>query len=62
MTRYDDDYYGETDFSKLFVKKPGLSILSVNIQSVNAKFVEFESFVSRMNLVNPIRAICLQEC
>ena len=55
-------YYGETDFSKLLVKKPGLSILSVNIQSVNAKFDEFESFVSRMNLINPISAICLQEC
>ena len=54
-------YYGETDFSKLLVKKPGLSILSVNIQSVNAKFDEFESF-SRMNLINPISAICLQEC
>ena len=55
-------YYGETEFSKLLVRKPGLSILSVNIQSVNAKFDEFESFVSRMNLVNPISAICLQEC
>ena len=55
-------YYGETDFSKLLVKKPGLSILSVIIQSVNAKFDEFESFVSRINLINPISAICLQEC
>ena len=55
-------YYGETDFSKLLVKKPGLSILSVNIQSVNAKFDEIESFVSRINLINPISAICLQEC
>ena len=55
-------YYGETEFSKLLVRKPGLSILSVNIQSVNAKFDEFELFVSRMNLVNPISAICLQEC
>ena len=55
-------YYGETDFSKLSVKKPGLSIFSVNIQSVNAKFDEFESFVSKMNLINHISAICLQEC
>ena len=37
-------YYGETDFSKLLVKKPGLSIFSINIQSVNAKFDEFEAF------------------
>ena len=31
-------YYGETDFSNLLVEKPGFSILSMNIQSVNAKF------------------------
>ena len=55
-------YYSETEFSKLLVRKPGLSLLSVNIHSVNAKFDEFESFVSRMNLVNPISAICLHEC
>ena len=55
-------YYCETDFSKLLIMKPGLSILSVNIQRANAKFDEFESFVSRMNLINSISAICLQEC
>ena len=55
-------YYGETDFSNLLVEKPGFSILSMNIQSVNAKFDEFQSFVSRMNIINPISAICLQEC
>ena len=55
-------YYGETDFSKLLVHKAGFSILSLNIQSVNAKFDEFQLFVNRMNLTNPISAICLQEC
>ena len=55
-------YYGETDFSNLLVEKPGFSILNMNIQSVNAKFDEFQSFVSRMNIINPISAICLQEC
>ena len=55
-------YYGETDFSNLLVEKPGFSILSMNIQSVNAKFDEFQSFVSRMNIINPISDICLQEC
>ena len=55
-------YYGETDFSKLLVEKTGLSILSVNIQSVNAKFDEFQAFINRMNVLNPISAICLQEC
>ena len=40
-------YYGETDFSKLLVHKAGFSILSLNIQSVNAKFDEFQLFVNR---------------
>ena len=43
-------YYGETDFSKLLQKKVGLSILSVNIQCVNAKFDEFQAFVDRINV------------
>ena len=30
-------YYGETNFLNFWSKKTGLSILSVNIQSVNAK-------------------------
>ena len=53
--------YGETDFSKRLVRNAGFSILSLNIQSVNAKFDEFELFVYRMNLTNPISVICLQE-
>ena len=55
-------YYGETDFSKLLVHKAGFSIFSLNIQSVNAKFDEFQLFVNKMNLTNPISVICLQEC
>ena len=55
-------YYGETDFSKLLVHKAGFSILCLNIQSVNANFDEFQLFVNRMNLTNPISVICLQEC
>ena len=58
----DAEDNSEAHVIKLLVKKPGLSILSVNIQSVNAKFDKFESFVSRINLINPISAICLQEC
>ena len=55
-------YYNETDFSKLLQKKAGLSILSVNIQCVNAKFDEFQAFVDRINVKSPINVICLQEC
>ena len=39
-----------------------MSVLSGNIQSSNAKFDEFSSFVDRVNTHNPISAILLQEC
>ena len=55
-------YYGENKFSKLLSSKAGMSILSGNIQSINAKFDEFSSFVDRVNTHNPISAILLQEC
>ena len=37
-------------------------LLSGNIQSINAKFDEFSSFVDRVNTHNPISAILSQEC
>ena len=55
-------YYGDSEFSKLFNTKAGLSILSVNIQSINAKFDEFESFIDKVNQTHHISTICLQEC
>ena len=55
-------YYGENEFSKLLSSKAGMSILSGNIQSINAKFDEFSSFVDRVNTHNPVSAILLQEC
>ena len=38
-------YYGENEFSKLLPSKAGKSILSGNIQSINAKFDEKLYFV-----------------
>ena len=55
-------YYGENEFSILLSSMAGMSILSGNIQSINAKFAEFSSFVDRVNTHNPISAILLQEC
>ena len=56
-------YYGENEFFKLLsISKAGMSILSGNIQSINAKFDEFSSFIDRVNTHNPISAILLQEC
>ena len=51
-------YFGEADFSKLLIRKSGLCILSVNIQCINTKFNEFQSFINKMNLTNTISAIC----
>ena len=53
---------GDNEFSKLLTNKAGYTILSINNQSINAKFDEFEAFINRMNVTNPISAICLQEC
>ena len=55
-------YYDESEFSKLLNTKAGLSILSVNIQNINAKFDEFESFTDKVNQTHHISTICLQEC
>ena len=55
-------YYGENEFSKLLTNKAGYTILSINIQSIHAKFDEFEAFINRMNVTNPVSAIYLQEC
>ena len=55
-------YYSESDFSKHLNSKGGLSILRINIQCVKAKFDEFQAFIDRINVKNPINVICLQEC
>ena len=55
-------YYGENEFSKLLSSKADMSILSGNIQIINATFDEFSSFVDRINTHNPISGILLQEC
>ena len=55
-------YHGENEFSTMLTSKAGLSILSGNIQSVNAKFDEFQSLVTTVNRCHPFNAICLQEC
>ena len=46
----------------MLANKAGILILSGNIHSINAKFYKFQSSVSRVNISNPISAICLLEC
>ena len=38
LLNYYSAYYGENEFSKLLTNKDGYTILSINIQSINAKF------------------------
>ena len=42
-------YYGENEFSKMLSNKAGISILSGNIQSIDAKYDKFSSFVDKVN-------------
>ena len=52
----------ENEFSKVLSSKTGMSMLSRNIRSINAKFEEFCSFADRVNTHNPISTILLQVC
>ena len=54
-------YFTESDFHKLHSSKGSFSVMSLNCQSINAKFDEFQLFINRINKFNPIGAICLQE-
>ena len=54
-------YFTESDFYKLHSSKGSFSVMSLNCQSINAKFDEFQLFINRINKFNPIGAICLQE-
>ena len=50
-------YYGESKFSTMLAYKAGLSILSGNIQCINAKFDDFQLLVSRVNICHHISDI-----
>ena len=50
-------YYGENEFSTMLAYKAGLSILSGNIQSINAKFDDFQSFVTMVNTSHHISVV-----
>ena len=54
-------YFTESDFYKLHSRKSSFSVMSLNCQSINASFDEFQLFINHINKFNPIRAICLQE-
>ena len=54
-------YYSECDFQKLITSKDTLSIMSLNCQSINAKFDDLQLFINRSNERGHLSIICLQE-
>ena len=57
-------YYDIDSFKKLISNHNNIfSVLSLNIQSINAKFSELETFVEELlNVQFKFSVICLQEC
>ena len=54
-------YYSECDFQKLITSKGTLSIMSLNCQSINAKFDDLQLFINKSNERGHLSIICLQE-
>ena len=54
-------YYSESDFHILRFRKGSLSILSLNCQSINAKFDELQLFMDGINRIEEVSVLCLQE-
>ena len=46
---------------KLFTAKSNFSIISLNAQSINAKFDEFQIAINAINKMQQISVICIQE-
>ena len=55
-------FYSEQQFTDLDSRRGGLSIISLNIRSINVKYTEFKLLIERLNENNPLTVICLNEC
>ena len=55
-------YYDVQEFVNMINANNGLSILDLNIQSINAKYDDFKIFMERVNIMNPVSVVCLNEC
>ena len=64
QTVIHSSYYDQEKLTELIVtKKKHFSILSSNIESINAKYSELEIFIEQLKQQNfKFSAICLQEC
>ena len=55
-------YYDDTDFKDALQQyNSKISILSLNCQSINAKYDKLKLFLDDVNTLNPISIICVQE-
>ena len=54
-------YYSDADFQSLLKLNNTLSIMSLNSQSINAKFNEIQLFIDRINTSGSLGILCLQE-
>ena len=56
-------YYNDVDFKSVLhnARSSKISMLSLNCQSINAKFDKFKIFLDDVNKGHPIAAICIQE-
>ena len=54
-------YYSEADFQNVLKLNNTLSIMSLNCQSINAKFDEVQLFIDRINKSGSLGILCLQE-
>ena len=54
-------YYSEADFQNALKLNNTLSLISLNCQSINAKFDEVQLFTDRINKPGSFGILCLQE-
>ena len=54
-------YYSDADFQSLLKLNNTLSIMSLNSQSINAKFDEIQLFIDIINTSGSLGILCLQE-
>ena len=58
----ESKYYDDTDFKDALQQyNSKISILSLNFQSINAKYDKLKLFLDDVNTLNPISIICVQE-
>ena len=55
-------FYSEQQFTDLYSRRAGSSIISLNIQIINANYTEFKLLKERLNENIPLTVIYLNAC